>query len=361
MRAQYNILGNTPQYPRIPTWKKRKLTTRDLESGVFKRNEIISTPFVTRESIIGKMNWKTSKTIKWILLIALGSVLLFACNGGETSNTPTVQVLANTATTEVGTTATPELLTYPTTEPGVPLAASVNGQGISMADYQAELERAQATSENGLIPFSDEDVLQNMIDEVLLAQGATDAGFNPDEALIQTRIDQLSLDEATIQDWLAENGYTSESFERALARAIAAAWMRDQIISTVPSTAEQVHARQILLYNADEAEDAYAELQAGTDFATLATQYDPLASGELGWFPRGYLTVSELDDPIFSLQPGEYTPIIETVLGFHIVQVIERDSQHQLSPGAYQTLQVQAIQKWLVERRNQSNIQILLS
>jgi len=68
-----------------------------------------------------------------------------------------------------------------------------------------------------------------------------------------------------------------------------------------------------------------------------------------------------LDEPVFSLQPGEYTEIIETMIGFHIVQVIDRDPQHLLSPGAFQTYQVQAVKNWLVERRSQSDIQIFMS
>jgi parvulin-like peptidyl-prolyl isomerase len=116
-----------------------------------------------------------------------------------------------------------------------------------------------------------------------------------------------------------------------------------------------------LLYNSDEATNVYAQLQSGADFATLAAQYDPLAAGSLGWFPRGYLTVPELDDPIFSLQPGEYSNVIETALGFHIIQVIDRDAAYPLSPLAQQRLRIQAVQNWLEMRRNQSDIQILIS
>lgn len=306
------------------------------------------------------MTKKASYFTKLIILPAFSLLFLVACNGSEPINTPTVTRPQENSTIELVATATDEPFALPTTEPGIPLAANVNGQGISLAEYQAELERAQAASETGLVTYTEEDVLQNLIDEVLLAQAAAETGFIPDEALIQSHINQLNMDEQAIQDWLKNNGYTQENFERTFARSIAAAWMRDQIISGVSSTAEQVHARQILLYNADDAENAYAQLQAGTDFATLATQYDPVASGELGWFPRGYLTVPELDEPIFSLQPGEHTQIIETILGFHIVQVIERDSKHPLSPGAIQTLHVQAVENWLVERRSQSEIQILL-
>jgi peptidyl-prolyl cis-trans isomerase C len=230
-----------------------------------------------------------------------------------------------------------------------------------MTEFQAELNQAVAASETGLLDFTKDDILQILIDEVLLAQGAAEAGFIPDDTLLKTRLDQLAMDENAIQAWISVNGYTDEEFQQVFSRAIAAAWMRDQIIASVPNTAEQVHARQILLYNFKDAENAYAQLQAGTDFATLAIQYDPVASGDLGWFPRGYLTVPELDEPIFSLQPGEYTQIIETILGFHIVQMIERDNQRPLSPGAFQTYQVQAVENWLANRRSQSDIQIFFS
>ena len=308
-----------------------------------------------------KMIWKASIFTKQISLLVFILLFMAACSSSELTTTPPVSSSQVSSTPEVDTAVTLTPFGPSTIEPGVPLAASVNGQGITLEEYQAELERALAASETGLATFTEADVLQNLIDELLLAQGATEAGFIPDKVLIQTHIEQLAMDQQALQDWQAKNGYTQDSFERTFSRAIAAAWMRDQIISSVSSTAEQVHARQILLYNSNEAENAYAQLQAGTDFATLATQYDPMSSGELGWFPRGYLTVPELDDPIFSLQPGVYTEIIETVLGFHIVQVIDRDPQHTLSPGAFQTFQVQAVENWLIERRSQSDIQILLS
>lgn len=298
--------------------------------------------------------------LKHIGLFLLFIFLLTACTNGTVTSSPLTPE-AGTSTIPVGSetaTVTPD--SSPTTDPDIPLAASVNGQGITLEEFQAEVERALTISDAGLTTYTEDDVLQNMIDEVLLGQGAAEAGFILDDAFIQSRLDQLNLNEVELQDWITDNGYSQESFEIALGRSISAAWMRDQVIAQVPSTAEQVHARQILLYNADEAENIFAQLQAGTDFATLATQYDPLTSGELGWFPRSYLTVPELDDPIFSLKPGEFTEVIETVLGFHIVQVIEKDIQYPLSPGAYQTLKVSAIQDWLVERRGQSNIQILL-
>ncbi len=197
---------------------------------------------------------------------------------------------------------------------------------------------------------------------MLLAQGAAEAGFSVDEALLQERYDHLVAALGSPQallDWMAENGYTEDTFRQDLRRAIAAAWMRDQVITAVPEVVEQVHARQILLTTAEEASQVLADLSGGADFANLAAEYDPLAGGELGWFPRGYLFDKELENAAFSTPAGEYSQVIETPSGFHILQVIELNPQQPLSPDARYVLQVQALQDWLAQRRSQSEIQVI--
>ncbi|MBM3144193.1 MAG: hypothetical protein FJ010_04320 [Chloroflexi bacterium] len=255
--------------------------------------------------------------------------------------------------------AQPEADTPTPLEPSatpVEWAVTVNGEGITKAEYQAELARYRSAAGTELATEDEDFVIQDMIDQLLLAQAAAQAGFVVDEAMVQSRIELLDIEEQALRDWLETHSYTDESFRYALARSIAAAWMRDRIIAEVPKTAQQVHARQILLYNSAEADDVLAQLEAGADFETLAEQYDPLLKGDLGWFPRGYLTVPELDDVIFSLSPGEHSSVIETILGFHIVQVIEFDSAHPLDPNTYRVVQTQAIEQWLLDRRASSEI-----
>jgi parvulin-like peptidyl-prolyl isomerase len=115
-----------------------------------------------------------------------------------------------------------------------------------------------------------------------------------------------------------------------------------------------------LLYNEEEANQVLDQLRAGTNFATLAAEYDPVASGDLGWFPSGYLTEPALDQAAFALQAGQYSEVIKTRLGYHILQVIERDPKRLLEPDARQALQEQALGQWLVEQRSQSQIEIYL-
>jgi peptidyl-prolyl cis-trans isomerase C len=163
-----------------------------------------------------------------------------------------------------------------------------------------------------------------------------------------------------LEEWRTNHGYTSDEFQQVLKRSVEAAWMRDQIIGTVPQTAEQVHVRQILFATAAEADETYRSLQAGADFLELAYMHDGLTGGDLGWFPRGYLGDPVIDEAVFALQPGQYSPVVETEVGYHIFYVEERDSNHQLLPQARIALQVEALKSWVDERRNQSEIQILL-
>jgi parvulin-like peptidyl-prolyl isomerase len=181
--------------------------------------------------------------------------------------------------------------------------------------------------------------------------------------MVQSQIDALAtkLGSTTeLANWEKQNGYNDQSFKKALTRSIAAAWERDQIISQVPTTADQVHARQILVNTLSEAQDILAKLKAGTDFATLAYYYNPTTGGDLGWFPKGYLTMPEVEDAAFSLKVGEYSDIIQSKIGYHIIQVIERDPNHPLSADARFVLQNQTLQKWIADRRSSSQIQIML-
>ncbi|MDD4001419.1 MAG: peptidylprolyl isomerase [Bacteroidales bacterium] len=69
----------------------------------------------------------------------------------------------------------------------------------------------------------------------------------------------------------------------------------------------------------------------GDKFTTLAALYSEdeasaKKGGELGFFSRGYM-VSEFESVASSLREGEVSPVFETKLGFHIIQMIERNGE----------------------------------
>jgi peptidyl-prolyl cis-trans isomerase C len=248
----------------------------------------------------------------------------------------------------------------------IPLAVLINGEGISLQEYQQELDRYRSAAEkSGMNMATDEEqyVLRDMVNQVLLAQAAAEAGFLVDQQTLDSRLEQLTAELGGVQaleNWLVENGYTEEGFYSSLSMAMAAAWMRDEIINSVPELMDQVHARQVLLYDEETAQIVLNRLSSGLDFEDLAYEYDPVLGGDLGWFPKGYLAQAALDEAVFSLEAGETSPVIETELGFHIVQVVEKAVQRPLSPDARLGMQIQALQNWLEQRRSQSDIQVLI-
>jgi peptidyl-prolyl cis-trans isomerase C len=298
-----------------------------------------------------------------LIFILVVTFLLAACSISMPMPTDTQPLPSSTSTaTLLPPTATPT---------PIPLAAVVNGEAIPLSDYQAELARYQSTLTNNLtttVPGTNlatqdkQRVMDDLINQTLLAQGAVQEGYKSDEAAVQTRLENLTKQAGGAQaltKWESAQGYNDDSFRQALKRAMASAWMRDQIVSGVPEFADQVHARQILLYNESDADQVLSRIEAGAKFETLAENYDPVTGGDLGWFPQGYLTEPALEQAAFSLKPGEHSAVIHTRLGYHIVEVIERDAHHQLDPDARLALQTQAVEQWLAKRRSQSEIKII--
>lgn len=284
----------------------------------------------------------------FLLSVGLLAVLLAAC--------------APRAGAPAGSTPLPEMTPTPTE---APMAARVNGKGILLSEFQAELQRYQAAAQQtGQIADetqASQVVLDELINQTLLAQAAAQQNFALDESAVQSRLDEITAaigGVEKLQTWMNENFYSSESLELALERSMAAAWMCDQIITAVPLQVEQVHARQILVESQSKAEEILRQLQAGTSFENLAYQIDPLTGGELGWFPQDYLLQPEVEQAAFSLQPGSFSGIIQTSYGYHLVEVIAREADHTLSPDALLHQQRLALEKWLKDQREQASIEI---
>jgi hypothetical protein len=158
-----------------------------------------------------------------------------------------------------------------------------------------------------------------------------------------------------MQEW----GYTNESLAQSLKWQMLASRQRDEIIKLVPERALQVELQQIFAYTETGARNAVGSLNAGTPFEDVAFVYDPAAGGYLGWVPEGYLLIPALEEAAFSLPVGEYSGIIESEIGYHIVKVLARE-ERPLSQDALLTLQRHALHSWLAEKRESSTIEVLI-
>jgi len=105
----------------------------------------------------------------------------------------------------------------------------------------------------------------------------------------------------------------------------------------------QVHVQHILFMTVGKtdaeveeikkrAEDVLQQVKKGAKFDELAKKYseDPGSKdkgGDLGWIRQGQ-TVPEFEKAAFSLAPGQISDLVKTQYGFHIIKVLEKQTQH---------------------------------
>jgi len=288
----------------------------------------------------------------WLLLAFLFS----AC-----SNTSTSTDVPTLTSTSLNVSPTPEGPT-PTL---VPAAAVVNGERIPLAWFESEVLRYLLAQEEMGEPVEDEAaarerVLNDLIDQVLLAQGAREAGANVSDQDMQARLNALAED-YDLATWMTEWGYTEDELFQSLKLQMLASSQRDLIAESIPETAEQVKLQQIFTFTEADAQAALRSLNSGTPFDELAFSYvyDPITGGHLGWVPRGYLLDPAVEEAAFSLSVGSYSEVISSEVGYHIILVIERE-EHPLTTDARLILQRKALYEWLALRRENSTIEVLV-
>jgi parvulin-like peptidyl-prolyl isomerase len=253
------------------------------------------------------------------------------------------------------------------------LAALVNGEPIIKADFEREVlrfEKGQSVLGRDIATLGDyrHQVLQSMIEEYAAAQAAASSGRTVTDEQLDSVIQSAQKARGGaegFQTWLADSGYTMEEFRTAVRRQLLIQSATDTIASQIPAEAEQVHARHILVTDRALAETLLSWLAGGTDFTATVKSYSldlgtRSNGGDLGWFPKGVLTIPEVEEAAFSLQPGQISQIIQSKAGYHIVQTLARADSRPLSPESLEILRRKAVEAWLSEQVQKANIQMFL-
>lgn len=303
----------------------------------------------------------------WLWVALMGALILTAC----TDPTLTPQAV-NTPVPNTPTPVPPTMTPSPTPEPQ---AALVNGQPILLADYEREVAlyvESMAAAGQDTSTAEGQDaleqgrtlVLEMMINQVLIEQSAQVAGVTVSDEELDTTIQTLREEtgEEAFQQWLADQGMSPEEFRVRLASDMIATQMANRAVEVVPTHSEHIHARHILANSEEEARQILSQLQAGGDFVSLARTYSQDTStrdtgGDLGFFPPGILTAPEVEAAAFALQPGQFSDVIQSSMGYHIVQLVERVPDKEIDPEHMRLLREKASRDWLEGLRAAATIE----
>lgn len=134
---------------------------------------------------------------------------------------------------------------------------------------------------------------------------------------------------------LAENGFTEETLRSNIRFNI----LKSKAEADVEVTDEEIQAkydilstelngRHILVADEATAKELIEKINAGEDFATLATEHsiDPASAangGELGWFSTGKM-VAPFEDAAYALELNTISAPVQSDFGFHIIQITEK-------------------------------------
>jgi len=138
--------------------------------------------------------------------------------------------------------------------------------------------------------------------------------------------------------------------------------LQEALAAEMPTEAEQVHARHILVETEEEAQQVWERLSKGELFELLAQElstdeFNKGEGGDLGWFPRGQM-VPAFEEGAFDAEVGEIVGPVQSSFGWHIIKV-EGHEVRELEPSTLSFRQGQALQNWLAEARLGEDIENL--
>jgi peptidyl-prolyl cis-trans isomerase SurA len=170
----------------------------------------------------------------------------------------------------------------------------------SDAEFRAELARAGLGTQDEYRRFLAEQLRRTELQRRVI-----------DKMRQEGKIPPVNVTEAEVQ----------EAFDRSrasLPHRPATVTFRQIVVAPRPDSSELAAARQ-------KAESLLAQIKAGADFERVAKRESADSAsretgGDLGWNRRGVM-VPEFEQWMFSLRPGELSPVVQTVHGFHIIRV----------------------------------------
>jgi len=272
--------------------------------------------------------------------------------------------------------------------PDVKIVATVNGDPITLAEFQERFTRAGFKPEQGVALEVKQDFLNRLIERKMMLGEAQRRRIKIGRNEINKRIEVLRAENGNdVKEVLSEQGIDFEKWksdiwedmmvERLLARDIS----RHVSVSSSEvkryyqanpqefQKPEQVHARQIVVSTEAEAQKVMEVLQTGADFATVArtksTAPEAERGGDLGYFAMGDMPTEF--NVVFNLSKGGISGIVKSPYGFHIFKLEDKRRAGTISlDEAYKEIaeklrrekEDRQYKQWLQELRSRTKFEV---
>lgn len=190
--------------------------------------------------------------------------------------------------------------------------------------------------------------LERRSTELVLLGEAQARGIEVEDSVVDEQVDAIKadlLEGTSFEDFLAGAGFTGEEqfrtfvFESQLLQDTVNV-LQEEIEVTEEQIAgayearqeeflsdEEICARHILLDTEEDAQSVLSDLEAGSDFATLAQERSTGPSGptggDLGCYGRGRM-VPPFEEASFAAEVDSPVGPVETQFGFHVILVYEK-------------------------------------
>lgn len=340
----------------------------------------------------------------WLIVVMFA---LAACEQAPASTAPTAQPAAptivsssaapmttpTTASIKVGTPAPASssaastqlpkgALTCPALAPlpaNTPLAARVNGIGISLDLYNRQVAQAQeAMIKNfGTDPKSaqgqetikslKQQVLDQLINDIVITQYADARKIKVTDDDLNVRLAQMIQDAGSVDklnEYMNKNQLTLADLCALVRNQLLGEAVLNDVTAPIPTQGEQVQVRHILVETPALAQTMRDRARKGEDFAALAKQYSKdetskANGGDLGWVPRGVLD-PQLEAVIFEIPVNQVSDVVTTQFGYHVAQVLAKEKSRPLPPEVIQNVRQDAFLKWLRAFRETLKIERLV-
>jgi parvulin-like peptidyl-prolyl isomerase len=236
--------------------------------------------------------------------------------------------------------------------PDVRVVATVNGDPITLGEFQERFNRAGIKPEREGEVAVRADFLNGLIERKMLLREAQRRRIKVGLPEINKKIAALAVEHGKdVKDMLASQSIDFEKWKSDIWEDI----MIERLISrevnrhiAVPQAEvrryyqanpqdfekpEQVRVRQIVVATEDEARKAEELLQAGTDFAVLARERSTAPEAEIGG-DLGYFAMGEMPaefNVVFGLPKNGVSGIVKSPYGFHLFKLEEKRRAGRIS------------------------------